>query len=84
MLSLATRTSPTLSLSLTRLLSTSSHFTNVLGVSHHDSLATIKSTFRALAKKYHPDLGHPDASEAKIAEILSAYQDACDEWASVC
>ena len=63
-----------------RLLSTSSHFTNVLGVSHHDSLATIKSTFRALAKKYHPDLGHPDASEAKIAEILSAYQDACDEF----
>ena len=44
-------------------------------------LYTIMSKIRALAKKYHPDLGHPDASEAEIAAILCTYQDACDEWA---
>ena len=45
---------------------------------------TIMSKFRALTKKCHPDLGLPDASEAKIAAILGTYQDVCDEWASVC
>jgi len=32
---------------------------------------TILSKFRALPKRYHPDLGHSDASEAEIAAILS-------------
>ncbi len=49
----------------------------VLGVSENDSDEHIKSVYRELCKKYHPDLRANDISakeaEAKMAEINAAY-----------
>ena len=45
----------------------------VLGVSKNASDAEIKSAFRKLAKKYHPDVSkEPDAAE-KFKEAQEAY-----------
>ncbi len=50
---------------------------SVLGVARDADAATIKSAYRKLAKKCHPDL-HPgdDKAEARFKEITAAY-DAC-------
>ena len=46
----------------------------VLGVSKNATDAEIKSSFRKLAKKYHPDLNkEPDAAE-KFKEVQEAYE----------
>lgn len=47
----------------------------VLGVSKSATDDELKHAFRALAKKYHPDL-HPDDkdAEAKFKEINEAYE----------
>ena len=51
----------------------------VLGVSKDASEADIKSAFRRLAKKYHPDLNKdPDAPE-KFKEVQEAYEVLSDE-----
>jgi curved DNA-binding protein len=47
----------------------------VLGVSKGTSEADLKSAFRKLARKYHPDLNPGDrAAEAKFKEINEAYE----------
>jgi curved DNA-binding protein len=47
----------------------------VLGVSKGTSDADLKSAFRKLARKYHPDLNPGDrAAEAKFKEINEAYE----------
>jgi curved DNA-binding protein len=47
----------------------------ILGVAKGASEAEIKSTFRKLARKYHPDLNPGDrAAEAKFKEINEAYE----------
>ncbi|MBQ3475474.1 MAG: molecular chaperone DnaJ [Bacilli bacterium] len=52
---------------------------DVLGVSKSASDAEIKSAFRKLAKKYHPDLNkEPDAAE-KFKEVQEAYEVLSDE-----
>jgi molecular chaperone DnaJ len=45
----------------------------ILGVSCSESFAGIHEAFRKLAKKYHPDLGGPEATET-FQEIAQAYE----------
>ena len=52
---------------------------DILGVDKSASDAEIKSAFRKLAKKYHPDLNkEPDAAE-KFKEVQEAYDVLSDE-----
>jgi molecular chaperone DnaJ len=49
----------------------------ILGVSRSESRAGIREAFRKLAKKYHPDLGGPEATET-FREIAQAYETLSD------
>ena len=51
----------------------------VLGVSKTASQDEIKSAFRHLAKKYHPDVSKEPDAEAKFKEIQEAYAVLSDE-----
>lgn len=51
----------------------------VLGVSKTATEAEIKSAFRKLAKKYHPDVNKTPEAEAKFKEIGEAYAVLSDE-----
>ena len=51
----------------------------VLGVEKHASDAEIKSAFRKLAKKYHPDVCKEEGAEAKFKEAQEAYAVLSDE-----
>lgn len=51
----------------------------VLGVSKTATDAEIKSAFRKLAKKYHPDVNKTPEAEAKFKEIGEAYAVLSDE-----
>ena len=46
----------------------------VLGVSKTASDAEIKSAFRKLAKKYHPDLNKDKDAPEKFKEVQEAYE----------
>ena len=50
-----------------------------LGVDRSASEAEIKSAFRKLAKKYHPDVSKEPDAEAKFKEIQEAYEVLGDE-----
>jgi DnaJ-class molecular chaperone len=52
---------------------------NVLGVSKTASAAEIKSAFRKLAKKYHPDQSKEPKAKERFAEVGSAYEILGDE-----
>ncbi|TXH11407.1 MAG: hypothetical protein E6R04_02155 [Spirochaetes bacterium] len=55
------------------------NFYEILGVARDADEATIKSAFRELAKKYHPDLNPGDAeAEAKMKEVNEAYSTLSD------
>lgn len=55
------------------------NFYEILGVARDADEATIKSAFRELAKKYHPDLNPGNAeAEAKMKEINEAYSTLSD------
>ncbi|MEG0251217.1 MAG: DnaJ domain-containing protein, partial [Christensenellaceae bacterium] len=50
-------------------------FYETLGVDKGASAEEIKSAYRKLAKKYHPDLNQGDSSaEAKFKEVSEAYE----------
>ena len=51
----------------------------VLGVSKSASKDEIKSAFRRLAKKYHPDLCKEDDAEEKFKEVQEAYSVLSDD-----
>lgn len=51
----------------------------VLGVSKDASDAEIKSAFRRLAKKYHPDVSKEPDAEKKFKEVQEAYEVLGDE-----
>jgi len=46
----------------------------VLGIPKNADDATIKSAYRKLAKKYHPDVSQEDNAEAKFKEVQEAYE----------
>src|ERR1700690_495319 len=52
---------------------------DVLGVSKTASEAEIKSAFRKLAKKYHPDQSKEPKAKERFAEIGQAYEIIGDE-----
>ena len=52
---------------------------DVLGVSKSASAAEIKSAFRKLAKKYHPDQSKEPRAKERFAEIGTAYEILGDE-----
>ena len=52
---------------------------DVLGVSKSASPAEIKSAFRKLAKKYHPDQSKEPRAKERFAEVGSAYEILGDE-----
>ena len=54
----------------------------VLGVSKNATQDEIKSAFRKLAKKYHPDVCKEPDAEAKFKEVQEAYAVLSDEDAS--
>lgn len=51
----------------------------VLGVNKDASESEIKSAFRKLAKKYHPDVCKEEDAEAKFKEVQEAYSVLSDE-----
>src|SRR5271157_798242 len=51
----------------------------VLGVPKSASAAEIKSAFRKLAKKYHPDQSKEPKAKERFAEVGSAYEILGDE-----
>src|SRR5271166_6978863 len=52
---------------------------DILGVSKSASAAEIKSAFRKLAKKYHPDQSKEPRAKERFAEVGSAYEILGDE-----
>ncbi len=54
-------------------------FYDVLGVSKSASAKEIKSAFKKLAKKYHPDISKEENAEEKFKEIQEAYAVLSDE-----
>ena len=51
----------------------------VLGISKSASIDEIKSSYRKLAKKYHPDLNKEPGAEEKFKEVQEAYDVLSDE-----
>lgn len=54
-------------------MASSKSYYEILGVDKNASEAEIKSAFRKLAKKYHPDINKEPGAEAKFKEIGEAY-----------
>ena len=49
------------------------NYYDILGVSKNASKSDIKSAFRKLSKKYHPDVCKEEGAEEKFKEINEAY-----------
>jgi len=51
----------------------------IMGVERTDSLKTIKTAYRRLARKYHPDVSKESDAEARFKEIAEAWEVLSDE-----
>ncbi|HEY2453121.1 MAG TPA: curved DNA-binding protein [Scandinavium sp.] len=51
----------------------------IMGVKPTDSLKTIKTAYRRLARKYHPDVSKESDAEARFKEIAQAWEVLSDE-----
>ncbi|CAK9158630.1 unnamed protein product [Ilex paraguariensis] len=56
-----------------------SDYYSVLNVSRNATLQEIKSSYRQLARKYHPDMNKGPGSEEKFKEISAAYEVLSDD-----
>lgn len=52
----------------------SSDYYSVLNVGRNATLQEIKSSYRKLARKYHPDMNKGPGAEEKFKEISAAYE----------
>ncbi len=50
------------------------HYYQILGLPHTASNAQVKKAFRALAKKYHPDINPSAQAQEKFIQINEAYE----------
>ena len=50
----------------------------VLGLPENSPLSEVKSAYRKLAKKYHPDVNKDPGAEEKFKEVSKAYEDIID------
>ncbi|KAI3797803.1 hypothetical protein L1987_33066 [Smallanthus sonchifolius] len=57
----------------------STDYYKVLKVPKNATLQEIKTSYRALARKYHPDMNKGDGAEEKFKEISAAYEVLSDE-----
>lgn len=55
---------------------------NVLGITYYDSYEEARSKYRALCKRYHPDIAGYEATE-KFKEIQIAWDSIKDSFGSI-
>lgn len=56
---------------------------SILGVSRNAAPEEVKSAYRKLAKKYHPDVNKDPDAESKFKEVTKAYEDILNPPANV-
>ena len=58
---------------LSKFMATKRDYYEILGVSKNASVEEIKSAYRKLARKHHPDIDKTAGADARFKEIGEAY-----------